>query len=47
MKAVVLTGYDKNGRMLEIRDIPMFEIAKPCISLARLPAVISSVLAKL
>lgn len=26
MKAAILTGYDKNGRMLEIRDIPMPEI---------------------
>lgn len=26
MKAAVLTGYDKNGRMLEIRDVPMPEM---------------------
>ncbi len=26
MKAAVLTGYDKNGHMLEIRDIPMPEM---------------------
>ena len=23
MKAAVLTGYDKNGRALELRDVPM------------------------
>jgi NADPH:quinone reductase-like Zn-dependent oxidoreductase len=26
MKAAVLTGYDKNGRALEIRDVPMPEM---------------------
>ena len=26
MKAAVLTGYDKNGRMLEIRDVPVPEM---------------------
>jgi len=26
MKAAILTGYDKNGRMLEIRDVPMPEM---------------------
>ena len=26
MKAAVLTGYNKNGRMLEIRDVPMPEM---------------------
>ena len=26
MKAAVLTGYDKNGRTLEIRDVPMPEM---------------------
>jgi NADPH:quinone reductase-like Zn-dependent oxidoreductase len=26
MKAAVLTGYDKNGRNLELRDVPMPEM---------------------
>ena len=26
MKAAVLTGYDKNGRTLEIRDVPVPEM---------------------
>lgn len=29
MMAAVLTGYDKNGRMLEIQDVPVPEISMP------------------
>lgn len=28
MKAAVLTGYDRNGRALEIRDVPMPEMGE-------------------
>ena len=32
MKAAVLTGYDKNGHMLEIRDVPMPEMKDDDVS---------------